>query len=44
MLIDGVDPETGRKMAQQIAATDEELGFSPSEAAEMQASPKGLDI
>ena len=36
MLIDGVDPETGRKMAQQIAATDEELGFSPSEAAEMQ--------
>ena len=44
MLIDGVDPETGRKMAQQIAATDEELGFPPSEAAEMQASPKGLDI
>ena len=44
MLIDGVDPETGRKMAQQIAATDEELGFSPSEAAEMQAGSKGLDV
>lgn len=44
MLIDGVDPETGRRMAQQIAATDEELGFSPSEAAEMQAGSKGLDV
>lgn len=44
LLIDGVDPQAIKKMAQQIAATDEELGFPLSEAAEMQASPKGLDI